>query len=349
MIPSPDPWALYGLMLQSRLFEQAIAALWREGLISGEMHLGTGQEAIVAGIVPQLRQGDALALDYRGTSALLMRGVDPLPILRELLGRPDGLCGGRGGHMHLFAREYLAASSGIVGAMGPTAAGFALAAQYLDPGAVAVAFFGEAAMNQGMLLESLNLAAAWSLPALFVCKDDGWGITTPSARVTGGHLLRRAEGLGVPALEVDGRDVLNVWPAAAAAIERARAGRGPSFLLARCVLLEAHFLGYPLLSTIRHPLRELPGLALPLARSFLSPAGCSPAGAPFRQRLAGLRIVLAAVLATLRDPRRDPDNDPLPRARRPLLSDPARLQVLEDRIEREVDALLASALEEVPS
>ncbi len=174
-------------MLKSRLFEETIAALWHEGLISGEMHLGTGQEAIVAGIVSQLRRGDALALDYRGTAALLMRGVDPVPVLRELLGWPDGLCRGWGGHMHLFAPEYLAASSGIVGAMGPTAAGFALAAQYLNPGAIAVAFFGEAAMNQGMLLESLNLASAWKLPALFVCKDDGWGITTRSERMTGGE------------------------------------------------------------------------------------------------------------------------------------------------------------------
>ena len=130
----PELWSLYALMLKSRLFEEAIAGLWHDGLISGEMHLGTGEEAIIAGVVAQLREGDAMALDHRGTAALLMRGVDPVLILRELLGRPDGLCGGMGGHMHLFSKEHLAASSGIVGAAGPTAAGFALAAQYLQPG-----------------------------------------------------------------------------------------------------------------------------------------------------------------------------------------------------------------------
>jgi len=183
-------------MLRCRRFEEAVAQLWRDGLISGEMHLGTGEEAIIAGIVPQLRADGALALDHRGTAALLLRGVDPALILAELLGRPDGLCGGMGGHMHLFAREHLAASSGIVGAAGPAAAGFALAARFLRPGTLAVAFFGEGAMNQGMLLEALNLAAAWSLPVLFVCKDDGWSITTDSDRMTGSDLSVRARGLG---------------------------------------------------------------------------------------------------------------------------------------------------------
>jgi TPP-dependent pyruvate/acetoin dehydrogenase alpha subunit len=158
-------------MLKSRLFEEAVAKLWHDGLISGEMHLGTGEEAVVAGVVSQLREGDAMALDHRGSAALIMRGLDPVLIIRELLGCPDGLCGGMGGHMHLFSREYLAASSGIVGAAGPAAAGFALAANRLRPGSIAVAFFGEGSMNQGMLMESMNLASAWNLPVLFVCKD----------------------------------------------------------------------------------------------------------------------------------------------------------------------------------
>ncbi len=198
----PDVWPLYALMLKSRLFEEAVSRLWNDGLISGEMHLGTGEEAIIAGVVAHLREGDAMALDHRGSAALLMRGVDPVLILRELLGDPGGLCRGMGGHMHLLSREHLAASSGIVGAEGPLAAGFALSAQYANPGAIAVAFFGEATMNQGMLMESLNLASAWNLPVLFVCKDDGWGITTQSEKVTGGNPNDRARGLGVPAVEV---------------------------------------------------------------------------------------------------------------------------------------------------
>ncbi|NOX88765.1 MAG: thiamine pyrophosphate-dependent dehydrogenase E1 component subunit alpha [Calditrichaeota bacterium] len=339
-----DLWSLYALMLKSRLFEEAIAKLWHDGLISGEMHLGTGEEAIIAGVVTQLRDGDAMALDHRGTAALLMRGVEPVLILRELLGYPDGLCGGMGGHLHLFSKEHLAASSGIVGAEGPTAAGFALSAQYSNPGAIAVAFFGEGAMNQGMLTESLNLASVWNLPVLFVCKDDGWSITTKSESMTGGNLNERARGLGVPAVEVDGCDVSEVWEAAHSAIERARSGKGPTFLHARCVHLEGHFLGFQLIRLTRNPLKEMPEIAIPLTYSFLQPGG-----AAFRERMAGLKTVLSSVLSTLRDPRRDSTNDPLRRARKNLLSDPERLQELENQIEQEINQVLASSLAEAPS
>jgi pyruvate dehydrogenase E1 component alpha subunit len=285
-----------------------------------------------------------MALDHRGTPALLMRGVDPVAILRELLGREDGLCRGRGGHMHMFSKAHLAASSGIVGAAGPAAAGFALASQHLRPGAVAVAFFGEGAMNQGMLLESLNLAAAWRLPAVFVCKDDGWAITTRSEAVTAGDLCARARAFGVPATEVDGRDAAAVWEAAGSAVERARSGGGPGFLHARCVHLEAHFLGFPLIRTVREPMREVPGMAGSLARAFVGSGG-----AQWRERAAGLKVVLGAVVATLRDPRRDATNDPVARARASLAAEPGRLHELEARVEGEVRDAVASALTEAAS
>ena len=337
-------WSFYTFMLKSRLFEEAIANLWHDGLISGEMHLGIGEEGIIAGVVTNLREGDAMALDHRGTAALLMRGIDSVIILRELLGYPDGLCGGMGGHMHLFSKEHLAASSGIVGAEGPTANGFALSAQYLNPGAIAVAFFGDGAMNQGMLMESLNLASVWNLPVLFVCKDDGWAITTQSEKMTGGDLNERARGLGIPAVEVDGCDVSEVWEAAHPAIERARSGQGPAFLHARCVHLEGHFLGFQLLRIVRDPLREVPEIAAPLTHSLLRLGG-----AALRERLAGLKKVLETVLSTLRDSRRDSDIDPVRRARSTLLSEPTRLRELEEKIEQEISQVLASALAEVPS
>jgi acetoin:2,6-dichlorophenolindophenol oxidoreductase subunit alpha len=332
-------------MLKSRLFEEAIAKFWYDGLISGEMHLGTGEEAIIAGVVAQLREGDAMALDHRGTAALLMRGVDPVLILRELLGYADGLCCGMGGHMHLFSKETSwTASSGIVGAEGPTAVGFALAAQYLHPGAIAVAFFGEGAMNQGMLMESMNLASVWNLPVLFVCKDDGWAITTQSESVTRGDLIERVRGLGVQAVKVDGRNVSDVWETCHLAIERARSGQGPTFLYARCVHFEGHFLGFQLIRMVRAPLREMPGIAIPLTLSFLHPGG-----AALPERLAGLKAVLAAVLATLRDPRRDSANDPVRRARTTLQSDTARLEELEEQVEKELSNVLSTVLAEVPS
>ncbi len=334
-----DLWSLYALMQKCRLFEEAITQLWEDGLISGEMHLGTGEEAIIVGVVSQLRPSDAMALDHRGTAALLVRGVDPISILRELLGRANGLCSGKGGHMHLFSKDHLAASSGIVGAAGPTAAGFALAAQHLRPGAIAVAFFGDGAMNQGMLMEAMNLASVWNLPVLFVCKDDEWAITTKSSQVTGGNLYERVQGLGVSYVKVDGRDVQKVWEAARQAIEQIRSGKGTTFLHARCVHLEGHFLGFQLLRATRNPLREMPGISIPLLRSFLHPGGAS-----LRERLAGLRVVTSSILTTLRDPRRDPANDPVKRARETLTSDPARLIELERTIEQEVAETVSSAL-----
>jgi pyruvate dehydrogenase E1 component alpha subunit len=337
----PDLWSLYALMLKSRLFEEAVARLWHDGFISGEMHLGTGEEAIIAGVVAHLREGDAMALDHRGSAALLMRGVDPVLIMRELLGDTSGLCCGMGGHMHLFSREHLAASSGIVGAEGPAAAGFALSAQYLRPGSVAVAFFGEGAMNQGMLMESMNLASVWKLPVLFVCKDDGWSITTQSESVTGGNLPERVRGLGVPAVQADGHDVTQVWKACHSAMERARSGGGPTFLHARCMHLEGHFLGFQLIRMMRNPLGEMPKVALPLTQAILRPGG-----AALGERLEGLKMVLASVLATLRDPRRDPGKDPVRHARAALGSDESRLRELEDRIEDELNGTLSSALTE---
>jgi TPP-dependent pyruvate/acetoin dehydrogenase alpha subunit len=338
-----DLWSLYALMLKSRLFEEGITKLWFDGLISGEMHLGTGEEAVIAGVVAHLQKDDAMALDHRGTAALLMRGEEPVRILRELLGYEDGLCGGMGGHMHLFSKAYLSASSGIVGAEGPAAAGFALSAQYLRPGAVSVAFFGEGAVNQGMLMESMGLASVWNLPVLFVCKDDGWAIATQSQRVTGGDLNARARGFGIPAVDVDGCDVRSVWEATHSAIERARSGGGPTFVRARCVHFEGHFLGFQLIRILRDPLREMPEIAVPLTYSFLRPGG-----AALSERLAGLKEVLAAVLSTLRDPRRDSAHDPVRRARETLLSDPIRLRELEDEIEQGIRHVFASALPEVP-
>jgi pyruvate dehydrogenase E1 component alpha subunit len=337
---APDLWSLYTLMIKSRLYEEAIARLWHDGLISGEMHLGTGEEAIIAGVVSHLREGDAMALDHRGTAALLMRGIDPVLILRELLGGSDGLCGGMGGHMHLFSKEHLAASSGIVGAAGPTAAGFALAAQYLRPKTIAVAFFGEGAMNQGMLMESLNLAAVWKLPVLFVCKDDTWSITEESKQMTGGSLKERAIGLGVTYVEVNGLDVSEVWSAAGEAIESLRGGKGPIFLRADCVHLEGHFLGYQLLKIVREPFKEMPKISGPLTMSVLKMRG-----AGLNERLAGVKTVLSAVLKTLSDPRQDKNNDPLKLARESLESESKQLQELEDKIQGEINEILNSAMD----
>lgn len=336
----PDLWSLYSMMLKSRLFEEAVAKLWYDGLISGEMHMGTGEEAIIAGVISQIQEGDALALDHRGTAALLMRGVDPVAIVLELLGHSNGLCGGMGGHMHLFSKTHLIASSGIVGAAGPTAAGFALSAKYVRSKSMAAAFFGEGAMNQGMLMEAMNLASVWKLPVLFVCKDDNWSITSKSDQMTGGDLNDRAEAFGIPVLNVDGRDVSAVWEKAYEALESIRLGRGPVFLHASCVHLEAHFLGMQLLRIVKDPVREMPDIAVPLTRAFLKKGG-----AGLGKRIKGLKSVLDSVMMTLRDPRRNMENDPVARTRA-LLETDDRLETIEKDITAEIDEIIQSATRE---
>lgn len=332
-------WSLYKTMLRSRLFEEAVIEIWNDGKISGEMHLGLGEEAIVAGVVAQLIDGDALALDHRGTPPVLMRGVDPLLLLREFLGQPDGLCAGRGGHMHLFSREHLIASSGIVGASGPAAVGFALAARHLRPKNLAVAFFGEGAMNQGMLMESLNLAVAWNLPVIFVCKDSQWAITTRSESVTGGSLLERARSFGMPAAEVDGSDVETVWKAAEVSSVRARRGKGPSFLYGQCFHPEGHFLGDPLLRVARHPLREMKEIGGPLLKSVMKGDGAS-----VTKRSGRLGTVTALIGKTAKE-QWVKQKDPLIETRSKLQkTDKKRLQKLETEIAKEIKTTVEAAL-----
>jgi len=335
---SPDPWKLYGLMYKSRKFEEAVRRIWKEGKISGEMHLGMGEEGIAAGILSQLVEGDALALDHRGTPPLIMRGVDASSLLREFMGKPDGLCGGMGGHMHLFAPDLLAASSGIVGAVGPAGAGFALAAQMLRPGTVAIAFFGEGTTSAGMLMEAMNLAVVWKLPMVFVCKDNDWSISTPADTAVGGNLLARAQAFGMKAWEVDGADVLAVWSAAQEALQHARTGNGPVFLWAHCVHLEGHFLGDGLLDMTRRPMYSFRKRAWPMMRGLFRRGGASPG-----ERMASMRQIASQVIAIQNQTSRQ--KDPLVRTRQVLArKDPGRLTQLEADIQLEVRQCVAVAL-----
>jgi pyruvate dehydrogenase E1 component alpha subunit len=331
------------MMLTSRRLEEAIAHLWRDGLISGEMHLGIGEEGIVAGVLDHLGDGDAVAADHRSTSPMVMRGADPAAIVAECLGAVGGLGRGLGGHMHLFSKVHLAASSGIVGSSGPLACGFALAHQQLRPDRVAVAFFGEGAMNQGMLLESLNLAGCWRLPVVFVCKDNGMAITTPSARVTSGNLPGRVRGFGLPAVEVDGADVEAVWHEAGEAVLRARRGGGPGYLHASCVRPEGHFLGDPLQRIVRHPVSELKDKVGPLVGAVTSSTG---SGVVDRAAsLAGITGMLARA-AGMRG------RDPVARLRARLQVAAGELEAVEREVEAAVQAAIAAALqslEEVPA
>jgi pyruvate dehydrogenase E1 component alpha subunit len=239
--------------------------------------------------------------------------------------------------MHLFSPEHLAASSGIVGASGPAACGFAFAAQHLRPGKVAVAFFGEGAMNQGMLMESINLAAVWSLPVIFVCKDNGMSVTTVSADVTGGDLLTRARGLGAHAVSVDGTDVDKVWRAAREVFLRARKGNGPTFLHATCAHPDGHLLGDPVLRILHKPVHELKSRVAPLMKA------ATTRGSSLSQRAASLGSIMG-VLAKAQKTQKHAASDPLERQRQRLSISEAERDELERSVSDEVQAALTSAL-----
>jgi TPP-dependent pyruvate/acetoin dehydrogenase alpha subunit len=332
-----DTSNLYALMVRSRLFEEAVKNLWDEGKIPGEMHLWIGEEAIVAGVVSQLVEGDALALDHRGTAPLVMLGVPLLPLLLEFMGHPGGLCGGQGGHMHLFSREHLAASSGIVGSAGPAACGFAVAARYKNQDKIAVAFFGEGAMNQGMLLESLNLASAWHLPVLFVCKDNGWAITTLSKDVTGGTLLDRAKGFGIEGAEVDGAHVEAVWRVAFGAILKMRAGGGPFFLHSHCEHREGHFLGDPLLQFHEQPLKTYGQVLGPLIKALFSRKGAS-----YLKRTKSMGKVLSLIGQSGKQQKLSPDPAGVDSSK--AQRDKDRLEQIKEAAAREVNEVVRQAL-----
>lgn len=335
---NPDGWYLYRLMLESRLFEESVKMLHDEGFISGEMHMGIGEEGIVAGIVAHLGEGDALALDHRSTPPLIMRGVDPLAILRELLGQEDGLCAGQGGHMHLFSRQHLAASSGIVGSSGPAAAGFALSAQYQGTDKVAVAFFGEGALNQGMMMESLNLVAVWKLPVLFVCKDNGWAITTHSSNSMVSSPLNRARGFGLRVQEVDGWDAAAVSQVGGQLLSSIRQSKGPAFLLGRCRRPDGHMLGDPLLRLGRGEERaDFGGIMRAITRLR---------GDSLNGRVANVRQMMGLMDQFAGD-HEFANHDPLALARKKLTGEPERLRSLENEVTRRMEAVIRTATEKM--
>ena len=269
--------ALYETMFRIRATELVQNEFWERGLISGEMHSGIGEEGVIAGISAHLRPGDAVACDHRPTGAFVAAGVGLTALLLELLGHEDGLNRGRGGHMHLMDRERLLTADGIVGFAGPAACGFALSAEHLRPGSVAVAFFGEGALNQGMLMESFNLAQVWRLPVLFVCKDNGWSITTRTNEVSSGDPLTRAAGFELRRDGVKGSDAMGVSRAAGQMINRMRRHSEPAFLHARCLRPDGHMLGDPLLRIVGDPVSQAREVGGPLTAAARRPGGASTA------------------------------------------------------------------------
>ena len=226
------PLDLLRRMLEIRLFEEEIQRLFNRNLVRGSTHLCTGQEAVAVGACAPLRTTDAMLCTYRGHGAVLAMGAPLDRTFAEILGKAEGLCGGKGGSMHLTDVSVGAYGSfAIVGAHLPIATGFGLAARYAGTDAVSLCFFGDGSVNIGAFHEAMNLAAIWKLPTIFVCENNLYGEYSPLATTTPVHeLARRAEGYAMPGVRVDGNDVRAVQAVVGDAVDRARGGEGPTFV-----------------------------------------------------------------------------------------------------------------------
>jgi TPP-dependent pyruvate/acetoin dehydrogenase alpha subunit len=219
-------------MWQIRLFEEAVDELFARGLMHGTMHLSIGQEASATGACLALSGGDLITSTHRGHGHCIAQGADLTRMMAELLGKETGYCRGRGGSMHIadVATGNLGANGIVAGGI-PIAVGAALAQRLRGSDHVVVAFFGDGATNEGAFHEAVNLAAIWSLPVVFLCENNQYGMSMAATRASNvPHLADRAAAYGLPGSTVDGNDVQAVYEAAGAAVARARAGAGPTLL-----------------------------------------------------------------------------------------------------------------------
>jgi TPP-dependent pyruvate/acetoin dehydrogenase alpha subunit len=236
---------LFSAMALIRAFETRVAELYRDGDIPGFVHTSLGQEAVAAGVGAALERDDYLSTTHRGHGHCLAKGVDVDGMMAELFARADGLCHGKGGSMHVAdpSRGVLGANA-IVGASMPLAVGAGLSSKLRRQGRVAVAFFGEGAVNQGAFHEALNLAAIWDLPVLFVCENNIYAEFTDSRRMTRvPGVADRTAAYGVDASVVDGNDAEAVHAAASDAVAQCREGRGPVLLEAETYRWHGHYEG----------------------------------------------------------------------------------------------------------
>lgn len=251
-----DLLSMYRTMYLIRTYEETLGSIYYEGKspafdisagpIPGELHLSSGQEAAAVGVCMHLRPEDAVVGTHRAHHFAIAKQVDLKRMTAEIFGKKTGLSSGKGGHMHLFDPEKNFSCSGIVGASFPQAVGVGIAAKMQGKDYVAVAVGGEGAANQGTFHESLNLAALWKLPVIFVIEDNAWAISVEKSKSTSvGKNSERAKAYGIPGVYVDGEDVIAVYEVAKEAVERARRSEGPSLIEVRVYRFRGHFEGDP--------------------------------------------------------------------------------------------------------
>ena len=268
-VPAVARRGLYETMVLSRTFEEAILREYHadkgpgfdigKGLIPGEMHLSAGQEPVAAGVCAHLTGSDAVTATHRPHHFAIAHGVDLRKMTAEIFGRETGLGRGRGGHMHLFDPDVHFSCSGIIGEGYPPALGAAFAFTRRGTGGIAVAVTGDGGANQGAFHESLNLAALWRLPVVFVIEDNAWGISVPrSASTAVKSNAERAAAYGIPGERIEDNDVDSVYAAAERAVTRARAGEGPTLIEVVTLRMWGHFEGDA--QGYRSDLDDVPGL-----------------------------------------------------------------------------------------
>jgi TPP-dependent pyruvate/acetoin dehydrogenase alpha subunit len=246
-------------MLLIRRFEEKVEERFRAGELPGFLHVAIGQEAVAVGVCRALEEGDVIASTHRAHGHALAKGTHPNELMAELYGKLEGCSHGYGGSMHLYdiERGNLGANA-VVGGGLPAIVGAALAFKFRDEPRVAVAFFGDGATNIGTVHESLNLAQLWNVPAVFVLENNHWAESTPASQhlpIT--DLSKRAVAYDMETMVVDGQNVQEVYETATKAVEHARSGRGPVFLLANTYRLTGHYVGDPQVYRPKNELNEL--------------------------------------------------------------------------------------------
>ena len=249
VVPGPRPElpddslvALYREMARVRAFEEEVIDAFGNGLIPGSTHPCIGAEAIKAGALSTLARDDLVFATYRGHGEALIKGVEPVAMMAELMGRATGVCKGKGGSMHLSDPSVgLVSTNAIVAGHIPMAGGAALSCQFRRTGQVVLCFFGDGASCEGEFFEAMNMAMLWKVPLVFICENNGIAISVPTAKSQATpDIADRARGFGMPASIVDGNDVLAVRTAVGEGVERARAGDGPTFVECKTVRWERH-------------------------------------------------------------------------------------------------------------
>lgn len=236
---------IYVRMLRIRLFEERGAELFKAGKIPGAYHSSVGHEATIVGACSALSDNDLMTGTHRSHGHPIGKGADLKALMAELMGRETGICRGLGGSMHLADRRVgVVSESAIVGGGIPIATGCGLSAKVRKTGQVALCFFGDGAVNQGTFHESLNMASLWKLPVIYVCENNGYAITTSLSQSHGQpDITKRGAGYGIPAVRVDGQDVMAVHRVVTDAVNHARSGGGPTLIEAQTYRFDEHNVG----------------------------------------------------------------------------------------------------------